>query len=262
MTKRVVAIADLHCGHRAGLTPPEWQANPNNPEDAKWAEQQKEMWNWYYATIKRLRPIHWLLVCGDCVDGKAKLSESRDSLTTRRKRQVNMALTAIDLCKAEKIEMTYGTRYHVNDWEEDICSSLGDKAHIGAHGLVGVNGVLFDLKHKVGRSDSPQGRYTAIAKEELWNLVWSEDKQWPRADWLLRAHVHYSVMARKVVGQRAIWGVVLPCLQDWGSEYGAEQCSGTINNGLFVWDISSKGGVAWHDERAVLECQKGQIRTE
>jgi len=45
--KRVVVLADLHCGHRAGLTPPEWHWHTENSFQSKWAAQQIETWNYY-----------------------------------------------------------------------------------------------------------------------------------------------------------------------------------------------------------------------
>ena len=40
--KKIVAMADLHCGHRVGLTPPKWQGRNVNP---KYNRIQKELWD-------------------------------------------------------------------------------------------------------------------------------------------------------------------------------------------------------------------------
>jgi len=45
--KRVVVISDPHCGNRAGLTPPGWQLNPDNPRDAKWYAIQAAEYDWW-----------------------------------------------------------------------------------------------------------------------------------------------------------------------------------------------------------------------
>ena len=65
--KRVVIIADLHSGHRAGLTPPAWQFKKpyQNSEHAKYAEVQQTLWNFITEQAKRLQPVHLLVVNGD-----------------------------------------------------------------------------------------------------------------------------------------------------------------------------------------------------
>jgi len=253
-TKRVVVIADMHCGHRVGLTPPEWQLNSKNEHDAKWLQIQSEQWRWYRRTISKLKPIDLLLVMGDCVDGKSNKADSRDTIRRKRSEQVDMALICIELADATDISMVYGTRYHTSDWEDDICSALGEKATIGAHEWPSINGVVFDIKHKVGSSSAGEHtRLTSIMREQQWNSLWAEAGRQPRGDFLLRAHVHYHRAGKRMIGDKPIWAITCPALQGVGSEYGGEQCVGTVDFGLLQFDITPSGDTAWREHVVVLQ---------
>jgi len=258
--KRVVVIGDMHCGHRVGLTPPEWQLNPNNEFDAKFLQIQKQQWEWYRRKLSALQPIDLLLVMGDCVDGVSFKAESRDTIRRKRREQVDMAITCIDLAKAANISMVYGTRYHVTDWEEDVCSALGDKAMIGAHEWPQVHGVIFDVKHKVGGSQAAEHtRLTAIMREQQWNSLWAEAQRQPKGDFILRGHVHYHRAGKRMIGEKAVWAITCPALQGVGTEFGAEQCSGTVDFGLLQFDVSPSGDVAWREHVVVLESHYAKV---
>lgn len=253
-SKRVIVISDLHCGHRVGMTPPEWQLNKDNDLDAKWQAIQAEQWHWYAALAKSLQPVHLLLVLGDAVDGTSSKADRRDCIRDQRREQVSMATTCIDLWKAKHVEMVYGTRYHCADWENDV--ALNCNATIGAHGWPTVNDVVFDVKHKVGSSSASEStRFTAIARSEQWNSLWAEAGRQPKGDIILRGHVHYHRAAKRKIGARTTWGITCPALQGVGTEYGAEQCEGTVDFGLLVFDIDGDGTVNWWDEMAVLPSQ-------
>ncbi len=80
--KRLVIISDLHCGHRAGLTPPDWQSDfrkNSKTQRNKFAELQRELWQFYADTINDLRPVDVLVVNGDAIDGKGSLSGGQNS---------------------------------------------------------------------------------------------------------------------------------------------------------------------------------------
>ena len=255
--KRVVVIADLHCGHRAGLTPPGWMLNPDNEDDAKWLIIQQEQWKWYVKEITKLRPIHLLLVLGDLVDGVSKKAKGRDTIRVMRRAQVDMACVCLEQAKATNIEMAYGTRYHVEDWEDDIARLK--KLKIGSHGFPSVNGLIFDIKHKVGSSQIPHGRSTAISRAQLWNTLWAERKKQPKADLVMRAHVHYLALAGHLGPKGLEMGIVCPPLQGMGSEFGAEQCEGLVDYGFLRFDVSPNGDYDWEPIWADLKSHEAKV---
>ena len=245
-TKRVVAFGDTHCGHVAGLTPPEWQfrQESDNLYHKNFAEMQSSLWSWYVKTIASLKPIDILIANGDMIDGKGEASGGTEQLVMDRKEQVQMAKKCIELADAKKIVMTYGTPYHTGkeeDWEAILASEVNAKK-IGSHEWFDVNGLIFDCKHFVSGSIIPHGRHTAIARDKLWNELYAIRGGQPMADVFIRSHVHYFNFA----GEAQKLMIILPALQVY-SKYGAKKHSGIINTGLVSFDVVSKKDFSWHE---------------
>jgi hypothetical protein len=241
-TKRLVVISDLHCGHRVGLTPPIWQIS-NNDIYEHFLTFEKEMWKFYKNTITSLQPIEILVVNGDCIDGKGERSGSTELLEADRNIQCDIAADCINLCKAKEVVMTFGTPYHVGvteDFERNIADKVNAKK-IGGHEWLDINGVIFDFKHHIGSSTVPHGRATSLLRDQLWNDLWSLDEGQPRADVLIRSHIHYHMYA----GDPNHLVMSTPALMGYGSKYGVRQCSGKVDIGLIHFDINTKGGYIW-----------------
>lgn len=187
--KRLVVVSDYHCGHRAGLCPPEWQYVKSSDRDReKFRREQDIMWRWYAETCKKLQPVDILVVNGDAIDGKGDKSGGTEQIEMARDKQVDMAAACIAEMQPAKIVMIYGTGYHVGkdeDWEAVLAEKVG-AAKIGAHEWVRIEGVTFDFKHKVSRSVIPHGRWTGPQRAALWNALWAERGVEPRADVLVR----------------------------------------------------------------------------
>jgi len=230
--KRLLVISDLHCGHRAGLTPPEWQYS-----DGKFAEIQKAMWTWYAEMIDGMKPIDVLVVNGDAVDGRGEASGGTELLSSDRKEQCEMARVCIDRVGAEKIYMVYGTAYHTGkeeDWEA-VLSEMVAAAGIHSHLWLKIEDVTFDFKHKVSGSVIPHGRHTGPARDKLWNLLWAEKDLQPKADVLVRSHVHYFTQSADSFSEI----FTTPALQGPGSKYGARLMSGIIDIGALAFDCEN-----------------------
>jgi hypothetical protein len=250
-TKRVVAISDLHCGSQVGLTPPHWQNNP------KLRKIQTDLWTHYSTVLASLQPIDVLLVAGDVIDGKGIRSGGTELLYPDLDDQCEIATACILEAKPRAVVMVYGTPYHVSegghDFERGIARDLkkgGIPATIGGHEWVEVNGITFDLKHKVGSSQIPHGRMTALAREQLWNMIWAREKEYnPRADVLLRGHVHYF----NYCGGANWIAMSLPSLQGPGTKFGVRQCSGTVDFGLVSFDVKGNGEFVWKSHLAEFQ---------
>jgi len=187
--------------------------------------------------------------------------------TIGNKKQDNLML--IDICPAGK-QTVYGlstssktyisegflshnTPYHTGvteDFERSVADAVNAK--IGGHEWIDVNGLIFDCKHKIGSSVIPHGRHTAIARDRLWNQLWSIDEQQPLADIIIRSHVHYFNYS----GDADVLAMTTPALQGYGSKYGARQCSGRVDIGLVWFKIDDKGAYEWKPEIMRTELQK------
>lgn len=238
--KRVVILSDLHSGHEYGLCPPSYQRSSS----IKTGRFERALWAFFTKAIDVLKPIDILDVNGDCIEGKGESSGGVELITPDRHEQAQMAAEVINYCEAPRVRIQYGTRRHVGR-EEDFESVIIDKlktkdAKIQGHAFFRVNGCGVDFKHKVPSSSTPQGRHTAIAREHLWNVMWAEHQRQPRADILIRSHVHYYDFC----GGPDWLGITTPALT-YNSSYGIRECSGVVDVGLIVFDFDEKGGYTW-----------------
>ena len=251
-SKRMVVIADLHCGSATGLTPPAWNKN-DSPGHLKQKNKKTRniIWDWFASSIRKLQPIDILVVNGDAITGKEPKSCGTELLEPELSSQVDMAVECIEVVKAKKIVMTYGTAYHVSDagedWELQVAHKV-EAVKIGAHEWIDINGKVFDFKHHVGSSSVPYGRGTAPTKDALWNMIWAEAQMQPKADYIIRSHVHYCVGSFFFNGEKQVWAMTTPALQGMGTKFGSRRCSGTVDTGFLVFDIDDKGGVTWRPE--------------
>lgn len=250
--KRMLVLADLHCGHVCGLTPPSWQTAPpttkGRTKRAKFADLQKEAWAWFVRETSKYRPYDMIFVNGDAIDGRGERSGSTELVTVDREEQANMALVAIQKNmngRKTKVALTYGTAYHTGsseDWENRIAEDL-NAVKIGAHEWVNLDGVIFDFKHHIAGSQIPHGRHTATAREALWSALWAEQGLSPSSDVLIRSHVHYHQYCGG--GFSEMLRMTTPGLQTMGGKYGARRCSGLIDYGFLVFEASKKEYVWW-----------------
>jgi hypothetical protein len=242
--KRMVVVADFHSGHEYGLTPPDWHRSGTG-RTAKTGRFERSLWKFYTQAIDNLGPVDILVVNGDCIEGKGESSGGVELITPDRHDQAQMAADAINHAGAKHVRIVYGTRRHVGK-DEDFEDVLVDKVKakdvkIQGHAFFRVNGCGVDFKHKVASSNIPHGRHTAIAREHLWNVMWAEHQRQPRADILIRSHVHYF----DYCGGTNWLGVTTPALT-YNSHYGVRECSGLVDVGFLVFDFDSGGGFTWH----------------
>ena len=242
--KRVVVISDLHCGHKTGLTHPDW--NPPLSKDAfdyKLYRLRRTMWNFYTSVMEELQPINTLIVNGDANEGKSDKSGARGLITPDRIEQADMATAAAEEAKAREVVMSSGTPYHTGNseqFEKLIAKQVKARAFV-EHGWHNVNGVIFDYRHFVSRSSIPHGRFTPLARERLWNVLQDEHEDHPKASIILRSHVHYFAFC----GGSNWLGVITPGLQAH-TEFGEGRVSGTVDIGIVWFDVEESGEYSWH----------------
>lgn len=224
-----------------GLTPPSYQYSPDAPDDdrQKAGRVQRAVWSWYAAAIAKLQPVDVLVVNGDAIDGKGKKSGGTEEIEADRLKQVEIARRCLEIVKAKRVFMTYGTPYHTGEEGEDFDAILADKmsAEIHSHLFLKIYKTVFDIKHHLSGSGVPHIRYTAIAREGLWNQVWSMNDVQPRADVVIRSHVHFYRCGDD--GRQLL--VITPALQGFGSKYGARRCSGVVDIGFISFDVFPHG---------------------
>jgi hypothetical protein len=257
--KRMVIISDLHGGHEYGLCGPSWWRSGKG-KVAKTGRFQRELWRFYTAALDSLKPIYLLGVNGDAVEGKNEESGGTELITSDRHDQARIAAEAIEYAEAEHIRLVYGTKRHVGR-EEDFEATLVDllkpkDIKIQSHAFFRIGGVSVDMKHKVASSSIPHGRLTAIARARLWNVIWhSEQERQPKADIIIRSHVHYFNYA----GGASWLALSTPALT-YNSIFGVRECEGLVDVGLVVFDFDEQGGYTWRP--IIADFKDLQVRPE
>ena len=254
---RNISIADTHCGHQCGLTPPEFSPPPINERMRKFWKVRRDLWAFFSQAVDEFRPYDSLIFNGDLIDGKGSRSGGTELITSDRKIQGDIARAIIDFIDAKKVRLIYGTPYHVGTDEdhEDVIDALVKGSAIGSHQWFNINGKIFDVKHKIGSSQIPHGRLTPMAREILWNRQWAGRGEQPRADVILRAHNHYYEQC----DHDGCLGFNMPCLQGFGSKYGSRECSGTIDMGILVFDVYDNGEIKWTVRKLTGKSQRAKV---
>jgi len=250
--KKGIVLTDFHSGHLAGLTPPQWRSL-----QPKWNRLESELWDNYISMIHKHGPYDFGFFLGDLIDGTGSRTGGTELITSDRNKQVEIAEGCIEVVpfkKSAELIGVYGTGYHTGndeDFELQIARDMKFKK-ISGQEWVDVNGVVFDLKHRVGSTTVPYSKGTAISKERIWNLLWTEHGEQPKADVLLRGHVHYFFFC----GDADWIGIICPALQGQGSKFGSRHCVGHIDFGVVYLFVSDEGEFTWDYERKIIKSQK------
>ena len=270
--KTVLVLSDLHCGHLVGLTPPSRHAHYNGQNDTllKLEEVRQKLWAEFSKMIKKVGPVHTLVINGDAIDGKGSRSGGTEQITTDMCQQADIAAEVIRFIKPKNLCMTYGTPYHTGleeDFEGMVIKEVlsnGNRykpkvAVIDSQLFLDVNGVVFNFKHHTGSSSVPYGRATAVAKENIWNMAWNDSSKGniPRADIFIRSHVHYFGFS----GDKNKLCMTTPALQGLGTKFGSRRCSGTVDWGFVVFNIDGKGNYTWRQEIPDVASEIQQVQT-
>lgn len=242
MSKKILIIGDLHCGSMCGLTPPDWFVSKGrNPF---YASLQREMWDNYMEMCHEFGKVDALIVNGDVIDGKGTRSGSTELITADMFEQCDMVVEALKQIKADQTMFTYGTPYHTASPNgEDFDKEVADRMNASIHDElnVSVEGLVFNVKHKVGASGSPYNRAAPVGKQRLWNALESLNGESNIADVFVRSHVHYFSFC----GEAKWYAFTLPALQSSETKYGARQCYGATDWGMCLFHVDDGSLVGW-----------------
>ena len=253
--QRGLIESDYHSHHRAGLNAPDFWM-PESGANKAWGKLQRELWNARCEILEKIGPVDFHAINGDAIDGRGEASGSTELLADPSwLNQIDNAEQVARQVKFKgepRIIMSRGTGYHVgklDDYEDLLAENLG--ATIKDHPFFEVDGVIFDMKHKVGSSSVPHGRGTSISKDRLWNVLWAERGDQPKADVYIRSHAHYF----SYVGGAGWVAMITPALQAAATKYGGRVCSGTVDWGVITFDVED-GEFDWTAHLVNLKSNK------
>ena len=240
-SKRVLIVADTHCGHLLGLTPPQWRSNP------AYKEIQKVGWDFYTEQIKKLGHIDLCLCNGDLIDGP-DVFRSREYITDNTEDQVKMAIECVEAVKADKYVFVRGTPVHVKtDRENENEIARHFKGKIGDELKLDVNGCIIHARHTTGKSGTVYGSATSLQRSALVQLLNDEIDGNEKANIYVRSHAHEYV----TVDRSICTACISPCLQFKGSSFG-RKCTGFYDYGLMWFDINPDGHFKYDKEILTL----------
>lgn len=251
--KTALIIGDLHCGSMVGLTHPTWMISKDRNKEMY--QIQKELWDEYIEAIDYFGNVDVLVVNGDAIDGKGIKAGGTEQITTDMIEQAEMAVSAIELIKAKQIFFTFGTPYHTcgksgEDFDGLVAKQF--KASIKAEQTLNIDGVKYNIRHKVASSSSPNNRSSIVGKHRLWDTLEAEREDSESANVYIRSHVHYFSFC----GEENWSAYTLPALQASATKFGARQCVGLTDLGMCAF-FSDDGVFCGHDfRRFVLKSQK------
>lgn len=241
---RLLITSDWHVGHRVGLTPTEY--NPKTALDMKGYDVRSWIWDWFQERIARLRPFEVHVNNGDAVDGPGEKTGGTEEITTNCEAQAEIVAAIMGFVGAPRKYIIYGTGYHTGnaeDWESVAAVRAGAQADTILNLQPEGTNTVFNFKHHVGGSQTPMGRHSPLSREHLWNLLWNEHGEYPKANVIVRSHVHYYDYA----GGFNWLAMTTPALQGYGSKF-ARRLSGIVDIGFVYFDIDPDGGYTWKAE--------------
>ena len=191
---RILVVSDTHCGHRSGLTHPEFQPRISSREpqiEQKLKEYRKRVWDWFAQEIDLLRPIDQCIFNGDLIDGQGPKNNGIELLTSDRKKQIRMANEIIGFIGAKDHHIIVGTPYHTGESEdmEGFLAQSGKEAKI--EGRFDFKGLQVSTVHHI-TSCSPSTMKKAEIMSELRKAQSDMYRTKPEAplNLIIRSHIH------------------------------------------------------------------------
>jgi hypothetical protein len=247
--KRIVVLADLHCGSIVGLTHPDSCKLSKHDKDLK--AVNKAVWDFFSTSIRSLGKIDYLVVNGDSIDGKASKNGGNDVMTTCLTEQVDMASRAIKYCQASKILIVGGTEYHTRengeDFEEILARQLEATYTLGGHFRFKFDDfecpTVFNFKHFMGGRNTLT-RVSSLKRVSLAEAiqVFKQDKDMS-SDVTIRSHIHVFDFCKGIRDNTL--DISSPALQAPGTTYGKLKCDGEYSLGFLEFIVNEKGLKSW-----------------
>lgn len=238
--KRIAIVSDMHCGHQFGLAHPEDCVN----------DVQKRAWDFFEMGLRKYAPYDVVFCNGDAIDGNAHRNSGIELITSDRLRQCDMATKVLRKIayvgkNIPEYYFTRGTPYHTGEGEdfENIIAqafAIEGKKNIDEVLTVEVEGVVFDLKHKVGGGSLPHTKATPILRDVLMGILKEAIEGKVKADVFIRSHVHSHVFVEAM--RRTAMST--PALEI-NSAYGRRQCNGLVDFGFIVCEVERGKVLRW-----------------
>lgn len=263
----IVAEADYHSGHRAGLTPPAYRSH-----DREWKKAESEPWRIREGIIKEVGTPDLLIINGDLIDGRGQATGGTELLTSSLTEQAEIAAACAMRWKAPRVMIARGTPYHTGwggeDWEDLTAQVIKNeleamypgraRVEIDDQLFVTVEGITLDVKHHTGTTQTPYTGGTSVLRDKTWNEQWWLDGGGqPLADIILRAHAHFHEGYWGIRGGKPWYAIRQPALQLASTKFG-KKCTRRVDWGLLVITLNN-GAIDIHPHIVNIKANKHPV---
>lgn len=239
--KVIVVLSDFHTGSEAGLT-----LEPKNILQKNLLAAYKENID---SCVREYGRIDAVIANGDLIHGKPDISTYYTESDLGE--QTRLAFELLKLWGAKKYLILRGTPKHtrskyegteyentirdlMNTWKPKCCYIT---TRVRAYS---INGVKFNIRHKVSSSTTPYGSFTLLFKtviNEIIDIAIKERNAELVPDVFIRSHVHYFTTAKR----HGMLAITTPAWQAPYDDWGKRICEGSVDVGSIVFTIDKKG---------------------
>lgn len=243
--ERVLIIGDPHTGATTGLTPPTCEY-----DSPYHRTRRRELWGRFQNKVNELRPIHRVISLGDLVHGPSKTAtRTEEALINEVDNQADVSRAIFEFIDAPKGVFVMGTAWHVGDHAQPVEQRIAESFGYGFHKVCEqfeITGVRFHLKHKISGSNNPRNLGNALQKE--YNTISNNSRRHGVPEKMphimLRGHRHVFHYR----GDETYFSAIVPCLQTWGGNLGAEMTSVWYPTVGLMWFDILDGKWSWDYE--------------
>ena len=225
----VFVVSDVHAGSIFGLWPPDFKLADGSVYRLN--KGQDYLWKcWLHLRdrltvaidTKSINPAA-VVFLGDGIDGRQEAQRATEAVTVRLSDQKEAFVAAMQCLlepfKGLPVYGIAGTEYHDQrsaDTLEDALKDLNAESYEGigsgryCHEILDLDvfGKVINFSHHIPALTGLY-RATAIDREAIWSALAGEEGKSPKADVLVRGHVHYFVH----VEHESKHGVIVPAWQ-------------------------------------------------
>lgn len=228
MTYSILILNDLHAGSVFGMLPPNFKTSDSGTKGQN--PGQKHMWGHWIALSKMMSKtkLDAIVINGDAIDGPQVKSRGQECSLTDLNDQERAAIETLDVMIARVAEgpsgkiplyFVQGTEYHDGRGAENfenIAQKMGGIKYEGlgtgrySHEVLDLDfdGVVLNIAHHVGGGGGIT-RGNALDKEMIMSALAGKMGKFPKADCLIRAHMHFFCH----IEHGSKHGVIAPCWQ-------------------------------------------------
>lgn len=228
MSYSVLILNDLHAGSVFGMLPPDFHTSDDGTKGQN--PGQKYTWDCWsnLASVVGKMKLDAIIINGDAIDGPQIKSRGQECSLVDLNDQERAAIQTIEVMtnsisagQSGKVPLYFvqGTEYHDGRGAENfenIAHKMGGVKYTGlgtgrySHEVLDLDfdGVIINIAHHIGGGGGIT-RGNSLDKEMIMSALAGKMGKFPKADCLIRAHMHFFCH----VEHASKHGVIAPCWQ-------------------------------------------------